>query len=126
MIVNQVGAGAAVGSARAAARPGGGTFAVRGESRVAGAPPAVELGGLLALQEDGEPVGDRLARRKGERLLAGLGAVQRALLGDGDVADTAGALEGLASEPAVAASAGLRSVLEAVVLRARVQREIMR
>jgi hypothetical protein len=105
-------------SVPAAAR--GGTAAAASEA------PAVMLSGLLALQaEDSGDVQDREARRHGLDLLAELAALQRALLTDGAVpganTDDLRRLARLAASLPAAADPRLAAVLEAIVLRARVE-----
>jgi hypothetical protein len=81
------------------------------------------LAGLLALQEgrDGDSVRDREARRRGRDLLAELGALQRDLLaGPPDPARLARLVD-LAGAVPEAADPRLREVVEAIVLRARVE-----
>ena len=88
--------------------------------------PAVMLSGLLALQaEDTGDVQDREARRHGLDLLAELAALQRALLTDGADpganAEQLRRLARLAASLPTAADPRLAAVLEAIVLRARVE-----
>ncbi|HTW29397.1 MAG TPA: flagellar assembly protein FliX [Acetobacteraceae bacterium] len=116
----------AAAPSRTARRPGIGGFSVALDappegSPVAG-PAAMALDTLLTLQQDDAASSrDGRARRHGQSLLEELAALQRALLEGG--AD-AGGLERLAALTASvpdAADPRLRAVMQAVVLRARVE-----
>lgn len=83
--------------------------------------PAEPLG-MLALQEIGdEPVQDRAARRHGRALVAALGQLQLGLLDGADDPAVLQRLADLAASVPPAATPGLAEVLQAVVLRARVE-----
>lgn len=111
-------------SARGTRRIGAGEFALPSAAPAAAGPAAAPdaPAGLLALQEreDG-PARDRAARQRGRAILDALAALQRDLLaGRLDPAGLERLVAGLdggedAADPA------LRSVLKAVVLRARVE-----
>jgi len=110
------------GSPRPASPRGG--FAVPG----GGAVPAgttsepVAMSVLLALQEaGGEAVGDREAKRRGRALLDELAALQRDLLAGPPDAERLARLAALAAGAPEAADPRLRGVLQAIVLRARVE-----
>jgi hypothetical protein len=94
------------------------------------APGGVAPSGLLALQEaDAEPVQDRAARRRGERLLEELAAFQRALLGGFSGAPQLARLAALAVDVPTAAAPGLRAAMDQLVLRVNIElarREMMR
>lgn len=80
----------------------------------------VGLAGMLALQELPDwAAADRDARRRGQDLLTALAEMQRAMLGlgDGDPAR----LERLAASAPMAADPGLRDVVAAIALRARIE-----
>ncbi len=81
---------------------------------------AVELAGMLVLQElpDRDAV-DREARRRGQDLLAALAEMQQAILGAGE--GDAARLEQLAATVPVAGDPGLRAVVAAIALRARIE-----
>ncbi len=80
------------------------------------------LGSMLAVQEaEADAVQDREARRDGEGLLGELAALQRDLLGAGASAGGLARLAGLAAQARPAADRGLRGVLDAIGLRARVE-----
>jgi hypothetical protein len=64
---------------------------------------------------------DRTARRKGQVLLAGLAALQRALLGGGDPAEVVERLARLLDDIPQAADPRLAALLGTIVLRARVE-----
>ncbi len=97
-------------------------FALPDAAAAAPAGAAVPLGGLLALQEYGdEPLGDREARRRGQALLAELAALQRDMLADAVSTERLARLGRLAEQVTPAAHPALRSALEAVVLRARIE-----
>lgn len=81
------------------------------------------LDGLLALQEaEGAVMADRAARQHADQLMAGLGRLQRALLGDG--AGSAAALADLAAlsrHAPRAADPRLAMLVRAVSVRAAVE-----
>jgi hypothetical protein len=85
--------------------------------------PAVMLAGLLALQaEDCDETRDREARRRGHDMLAELAALQRALLAERGVPiDQLRRLEGLAADTLPVSDPRLREVMEAIILRVRVE-----
>ncbi|MFN6953906.1 MAG: flagellar assembly protein FliX [Acetobacteraceae bacterium] len=118
--------GAAAGAGRpvgaAPARHGGFRLpeAAAAEHAAAAAPVSAALP-LLALQEAGDAAErDRRARRRGEALLADLGALQLALLEGRDPAAILGRLEALAAGEA-AADPHLAGILDEVRLRAKVE-----
>ena len=80
------------------------------------------LAGALALQEFGcEAPQDRAARRRDYDLLAGLGALHRALLADSMGPEPLAHLAALATAVPEAADPRLREVVAELVLRARVE-----
>lgn len=87
----------------------------------------VSLDGMLALQEaavlegQAETVADRKARRHGQDILAELGRLQRALLSGAADSQALARLATLVEQQSPADDPRLRSVLEAVRLRARVE-----
>jgi hypothetical protein len=83
---------------------------------------SVALGGMLAMQEaEADAASDREARRDGEDMLRELACMQRDLLGDGVSPDTLVRLASLAQRARPAADRGLRGVLDAIGLRARIE-----
>jgi hypothetical protein len=124
MIVPARATGGISRTARTGARRGGG-FAVAEESAGVAAPTAAALlapVAMLALQEiDNQTVQDREARRQGEAVLRALAVLQRSRLdgGAGGIAGLADALAAAAATPA--RDPRLAGILEAVVLRARVE-----
>jgi len=118
----------------AAAPPGtrqaGGAFQVA-EAAEAGAAEAaapladaasVSFGVMLAAEAlDREAVHDRAARRQGQVVLAGLTALQRALLEGGDHAASLDRLAALVADMPLAAEPRLAALLGTIVLRARVE-----
>ncbi len=90
---------------------------VRGVARSA----PVEAALMLALQEQtGTEAGDREARRHGQRLLAALAELQRAML-CGSEADTLGELSRLADEEGQAVDPMLAAAIRSIRLRARLE-----
>jgi hypothetical protein len=82
----------------------------------------VSLGPMLAMQEaEAAAVGDREARRHGEDVLRELSALQRDLLGEGASPEGLARLADLAARARAAADPRLRDVLEAIMLRARIE-----
>jgi hypothetical protein len=82
----------------------------------------VSLGVMLAAEAlDRDAVHDREARRRGRVVLAGLAALQRALLDGGDLAGTVERLARLIEEMPEAAEPRLAALLGSIVLRARVE-----
>lgn len=125
-------AGAAYGrpAARAATARGGATFSLpRAEAEETGAVAATgAAGGLLVLQAAAEDAArDAAARRRGRDILDELGALQRDLLAPGQGA-AEGRLRRLAAlaEGDAGADPGLREIVQALSLRARVQAELAR
>jgi Class II flagellar assembly regulator len=123
------------GAPRVAATPTRVGFAVpaaatpaAGSGSAGAAAPVAALAGLLALQET-EPAAarDRVARRHGRAMLAALAAWQRALLGEAAGEAAAGPpaaldrLGELLTTVPTAADPGLAAVLDAVVLRCRIE-----
>jgi hypothetical protein len=89
--------------------------------RSAEAAPVTAALPLLALQEAGDATErDRRARRRGEAMLADLGALQLALLEGRDPAAILGRLEALAAGEA-AADPRLAEILDEVRLRTKVE-----
>jgi len=126
-------AGNAAGAA-SGTRPSGGAFHVAdgpdegaGSGAADAAAPlvdtaAVSLGTMLAAEAlDRGATHDRTARRKGQVLLAGLAALQRALLGGGDPAEVVERLARLLDDIPQAADPRLAALLGTIVLRARVE-----
>jgi hypothetical protein len=80
------------------------------------------MAGLLALQEaGGDEVRDREARQRGRDLLDELAALQRELLAGAPDAARLARLAELAAGLPLAADPGLRAVVQAIALRARVE-----
>ena len=78
---------------------------------------------MLALQERSEAtVEDRQARRRGQDLLRALSRMQRALLEDGSDQESLQTLATLIADLPQATDPGLGRVLQAIALRARVER----
>ncbi len=97
--------------------PTGGTA-----TTAAGAAAPVSMAGLLALQEaGGDEVRDREAKRRGRELLDELAGLQRDLLSGLPDAARLSRLADLAAGSAEAADPRLRGVLQAILLRARVE-----
>lgn len=113
----------AIPSATRRAGPGGFAVPARTEAGPAAATSSVaELSGLLLMQEaGGAEVRDREARRRGNAMLKGLAAVQRALLTGRDDLDALHQLRDLAEDEADAADPGLLAALRATRLRAQVE-----
>ena len=119
-----------VGAAGGAGRPGAAAPARHGgfrlpdsvsPERAAEAAPVSAALPLLALQEAGDASErDRRARRRGEAILADLGALQLALLDGRDPGAILGRLEALAAGEA-AADPRLAEILDEVRLRAKVE-----
>jgi hypothetical protein len=119
-----------VGAAGGAGRPGAAPAARHGGFRLPESPAAVRAAEaapvsaalpLLALQEAGDATErDRRARRRGEVMLADLGALQLALLEGRDPAAILGRLEALAAGEA-AADPLLAEILDEIRLRAKVE-----
>jgi hypothetical protein len=119
-----------IGAAGAAGRPGVASPARHGgfrlsdpasAGRTADAAPVSAALPLLALQEVGDATErDRRARRRGEAMLAELGALQLALLEGRDPAAILGRLEALAAGEA-ASDPRLAEILAEVRLRAKVE-----
>jgi len=83
---------------------------------------AVALGGMLAMQEaEADAVSDREARRDGEEMLRELAGMQRDLLGDGVSSVGLSRVADLAARARPAADKGLRGILDAIALRARIE-----
>ncbi len=122
-VIGSVGVGPVqLGGARQARGPSG--FRLPATRTAATGPAAaaeeVGLAGMLALQElPDRDVADREARQRGKELLAALAEIQRAMLGreGGDAAR----LEQLAASVPTAADPGLRAVVAAIALHARVE-----
>ncbi len=125
-----------VGVSRAAAWAAGGSkpaASTGGFSVTAGAAPAaaaapapaapVAVDTLLALQEmPGEGVRDRAARRHGEAMLRLLAALQRARLGEpGPMAAVLAELGGSVHGGPEATDPGLRQLVSAIALRAKIE-----
>jgi hypothetical protein len=123
-----------VGRARVAAAPGtqqgAGAFRVAAESDPGTAEAAsqladttpVSLGVMLAAEAlDRDAVHDRAARRHGLVVLAGLTALQRALLEGGDSAVSLERLAALLSDMPQAVEPRLAALLGTIVLRVRVE-----
>ena len=90
---------------------------VRGVARSA----PVEASLMLALQEQaGTEAGDREARRHGQRLLAALAELQRAML-CGSEADTLAELSRLTDDEGQAVDPMLAAVIRSIRLRARLE-----
>ena len=98
-----------------------------GAAEAAASTSALSLDGLLALQGETDAVErDRKARRRGQDMLEGLAAIQRALLADGCSAATESAatlarLADLAGSLDVADDPALASVVTAIRLRALIE-----
>jgi hypothetical protein len=115
--------------ARRTAGAGQGAFSVPSGSaaasaRTAGvaASSAAALDGMLALQERGDgTVQDREARRRGQDLLGALSRMQRSILAGGSDPELLRDMVALTADLPRAADPGLRRVLEAIALRARVE-----
>jgi hypothetical protein len=122
-------AGAITAATRSVPQQAAATFRLpetASEASEAAAPPgeatAVSLGTLLAAEAlDREAVHDRAARRQGQAVLAGLTALQRALLEGGDPAVALERLAGLVANLPQATDPCLAALLEAIALRARVE-----
>ena len=85
---------------------------------------SVSLGAMLAAEAlDRGPARDRAARRHGQAVLAGLTALQRALLEDGDQDGTASLhrLAALIADMPQADDPQLAALLDTIALRARVE-----
>jgi len=122
--VRGIGAAGAAGRAGAAAPARHGGFRLPDSAsagRAAEAQPVSAALPLLAVQEAGDATErDRRARRRGEAMLAELGAVQLALLEGRDPAAILGRLESLAAGEA-ASDPRLAEILAEVRLRAKVE-----
>ncbi len=82
----------------------------------------VSLGVMLAAEAlDREAARDREARRQGQVVLAGLTALQRALLVGSDQAASLDRLASLVADMPVAVEPRLAALLDTIVLRARVE-----
>jgi hypothetical protein len=123
-----------VGRLRAAAAPGmqqgAGAFRVAAESDSGTAEAAsqladttpVSLGVMLAAEAlDRDAVHDRAARRHGMVVLAGLTALQRALLEGGDSAVSLERLAALLADMPQAVEPRLAALLDTIVFRVRVE-----
>src|SRR5206468_276113 len=83
---------------------------------------AASLAGMLTLQErTGETVEDRQARRRGQDLLRALSGMQCAMLEVGHDQESLQTLAGLIADLPCATDPGLRRILQAIALRARVE-----
>jgi hypothetical protein len=77
---------------------------------------------MLTLQErTEETVEDRQARRRGQDLLRALSRMQRAMLEDRQDQESLQTLAGLTADLPLATDPGLRRILQAIALRARVE-----
>ena len=115
-----VGAGPA-GAGRGAG-PSGFSVSVGANPAVAMTPGVAALDGLLLLQEvEGAPERDRRARKHGRAMLDALSRLQLGLLDADGGADALANLSALAEHCPEAADPGLRDLLGAVSLRARVE-----
>ena len=129
--INGIGPTGIVGAAQARGRARGTGFRMADGLAAPAAGPAGEaeevaeasLAGLLALQEelDGGTVRDRGARRRGRDLLEELAALQRDLLSGAPDPARLARLAGMADTVPEAADPRLRDVVNAIVLRARVE-----
>jgi len=109
----------AAGAFRVAAESGSGT--AEATSPLADTTP-VSLGVMLAAEAlDRDAVHDRAARRHGLVVLAGLTALQRALLEGGDTAASLERLAALLADMPRAVEPRLAALLDAIVLRVRVE-----
>lgn len=125
MLIRDVGRIASAPGSVARSRGGEG-FAVGGGPDQAAGPAAASaaagLDGLLLLQEgEGGPVRDRRARQHGRAVLEALARLQLGLLDGEGTADCLATLAALVEHGPEAADPGLRDVLAAVGLRARVE-----
>ncbi len=122
-------AGAAYGRRGGRGAAPGGAFALPQATSEAGTVSATgAAGGLLALQAAAEDAArDSAARRRGHDILDELAALQRDLLApsQADPAARLGRLAALAEGDA-GADPGLREIVQALALRARVQAELAR
>jgi hypothetical protein len=110
------------GSVRTAPRGGGFSVPTGGNAAASGAAAPVSMAGLLALQEaGGDEVRDRDARRRGRDLLDELAGLQRELLAGYTDPVRLTRLADLAATSPHAADPRLRDVVQAIVLRARVE-----
>src|SRR5271165_2104823 len=118
------------GAAPRGTRPAGTTFRVTeaadSEATEAAAPLAdaapVALGAMLAAEAlDQDAARDQAARRQGQVVLAGLTALQRALLEGGDQAASRDRLAALVADMPLVAEPRLAALLDTIVLRARVE-----
>ena len=122
-----VGPARAAASIRPGARRGPGGFPAPAIDSAAPPPPAaapgaVSLATMLALQDEGEPVEDREARRHGRDLLAELDALHAALLGRPGAFDGLRRLATLVDHPpAMAQDPRLADAVAEISLRARVE-----
>jgi hypothetical protein len=128
--IGATGLGASGGGAFAVTRPAGGAFRVEEEAESGAAEaavpvddvPSVSLGVMLAAEAlDREPPRDQAARRQGHAVLAGLAALQRALLEDGDQAAILDRIAALVADMPIATDPQLAALLGTIVLRARVE-----
>jgi len=127
-LIDGIGSPALPRTGRRAGTVKGGFFLPSGEAATAGtaasAAPlrAASLAGMLTLQErTGEPVEDRQARRRGQDLLEALSRMQRAMLEDRQDQESLQTLAGLTADLPRATDPGLRRILQAIALRARVE-----
>jgi hypothetical protein len=127
---NAVRLGATGAGTMSGTRQAGAAFHVPEEAGSAAAeataPPAdvapVSLSVMLAAEAlDQDASRDRAARRKGQVVLAGLTALQRALLDGGDQAASLDRLASLVADIPQAAEPRLAALLDTIVLRARVE-----
>ena len=119
--------------ARSGATRGTGAFRLPDAQAAASGPAVADisgvmLSGMLALQSDASgEVEDREARRRGHDLLGALAELQRGLLSEADPAGSAPdparmqRLETLVRAVPRAADRGLRDVVAAIALRARIE-----
>ena len=85
------------------------------------APPADVAPVSLSVMLAAEALDQDAARRKGQVVLAGLTALQRALLDGGDQAASLDRLASLVADMPQAAEPRLAALLDTIVLRARVE-----
>ena len=110
------------GAARAGVGRGGFSVSAGGTGGVTMAPGVAALDGLLLLQEvEDAPERDRRARKHGRAMLDALSRLQVGLLQDDAGEDVLANLSALAEHCPEAADPGLRDVLGAVSLRARLE-----
>jgi hypothetical protein len=127
-MIGGIGAGGAAWSGRKAGRAGSrfslplGHPAEAAEAGDVATTATAAFGSILTLQENGpETVDDRRARFRGQDLLRALAGLQRAMLAGPDHSGSLQQLSALVTDLPEATDPGLRGLVDAIALRARVE-----